>query len=355
MKFEQALRHGFERVGLTWPASDRAKVDAIKWDFHLNRENGDGDDEINTLRMCYMQFVSQFHDPRHRPTCFKKNAILCRFHIPYNPHIEPTEVSFDGDDRLIISLQRMPWDAYIALHYDAVGQIFGSNNNVKLVENCLLAYYLAAYQAKISRENADNLAAAVSGVVKCIKNRSERAASKLIAAAASFGASTNTEDNTNEEETAAESTDPSTNNDENVIEDEQQFSGSQQAMFARAGLGNLSSAIFHNTKSQVIAAQLASFLLLGNSTFVFSHDFCTLPVQQGIAYINNEPIHAIVSHKYGLRSSVLDYVYRPTELEDMYWYLFIRCYTLALRPAEIDDDMEVMTIYISLCSCINFI
>ena len=102
--------------------------------------------------------------------------------------------------------------------------------------------------------------------------------------------------------------------------------------------------------TEAVAAQPAALFLLKGTSFIFSHEFAPLPVNQGVAYLEGKSIRATLGNAKYFKSSVLDYANRPSELESVCWYEFLSEYavvpvkkkrkTQERKKMSTTDDME---------------
>jgi hypothetical protein len=87
------------------------------------------------------------------------------------------------------------------------------------------------------------------------------------------------------------------------------------------GRALLCSAIYHNTKGQVVASQMSAILLLKDKdVFEYSHDFAAVPLAQALAFLENRSIRATIGKNGVIKALTYDYAFRNTVLETMnFW------------------------------------
>ena len=113
------------------------------------------------------------------------------------------------------------------------------------------------------------------------------------------------------------------------------------------GVGKMISAGLAYTKGDPVAAQMAAFFVSGGETFHFSHDFAVLPVAQGVAHVEGRPIKTTLTNKNELTSSVMDYRYRPVELDNLNWYEYLENWEVKKKKKgrlveDADDEEEAI-------------
>lgn len=112
----------------------------------------------------------EYHDLRHRPSCFKKNS-ECRFLFSKLPH---TETKFDDNTReSAVTLHRLvegkeinakPWlvypkrpmgAEYINQHSHAVSEVLNCNSNIQIGDPTHV-FYSTLYSSKSTQEDDSN-------------------------------------------------------------------------------------------------------------------------------------------------------------------------------------------------------
>ena len=122
-----------------------------------------------------------------------------------------------------------------------------------------------------------------------------------------------------------------------MIEQLQNMQGIQSTnqSTARKRISSLTLAI---TNKQEVAAPMCALYLLRGSPFYFSHDEASLNLRAWFAYFQNNEIACSLSkdalsddehdlQTYSLRSSILNYIYRPSLLEEVNLYVFTSKYS----------------------------
>ena len=88
---------------------------------------------------------------------------------------------------------------------------------------------------------------------------------------------------------------------------------------------------------------MAAYLLDGGKTFVFSHQFVRIPLAQGIALINDQPLTARLDSDGLCTATSLDYKYRPRELESQSWWNFMQNFKsvpITKKVRRVDEEVE---------------
>lgn len=194
--------------------------------------------------------------------------------------------------KLVIDIRRrIPFmnvaDANVALQ-----TVFMCNNYVRYVEDQKVSMYIGAYVTKGSTENETataNLIASIAAYDNKITNKILR--TKIHHTEAS-GASSALKQPSAQNEQMKDSTAQPTRS------------------AASIGLGRLLSAARASTKGETIGAPMAAFVALGNRIFEMSHDTVTMPLNQALAFLKNEPLQASISKHGSLYATIFDYIYR---------------------------------------------
>ena len=66
------------------------------------------------------------------------------------------------------------------------------------------------------------------------------------------------------------------------------------------------------TSGETIGAPMASFTLIGGKVFEMSQETAILPLNQALAFLRKEDIHASVSRNGTIYASIHDYAFRDT-------------------------------------------
>jgi hypothetical protein len=231
------------------------------------------------------------HDPKHRDTCFKckrkDTNSTCHFELPTVP-VNETEVSFDPTlpdetvessdplltagttgDNLEVDVdglelkprQRAPF-VYLTKGNGGVCQMMWCNHHLNYVYDQRVNYYWAAYATKPKNQETNaRTAECLDGLQRFLDRTADE---------------------------------------------------SDRSDFSR-GIGMVMSGVYHKTKSDSVGAPLCAHLVNGRNVFEFSHKFETLPVKQGVAYLDGEAIESRVCYGRAMVPSILNYVFRPRQ------------------------------------------
>jgi hypothetical protein len=208
---------------------------------------------------------------------------------------------------------------YMVQHCPAILSFLLSNSDLKFVASQLVTYYMTCYQTKNSREEAQALDAVVNTFARHLARRENarlppgilrppRTAVSGTGAAALIPAV--------DQSLPSAAFDPQSTH---VIDPNRPYA---------VGAGTMIAASRAFTSTDAVPAMMAAFCCLGNSTYVMSHKNVTLPLAQGIAYLNNREIQTTVARGGELHAAIIDYVHRPTQLQDVGWYDLRRLYTV---------------------------
>lgn len=278
-----------------------------------------------------LQFCNQEHLATHTHSCFKKSGqSSCRFNMPQAPS-STLDITTSADvfrPGVVITEKRDPANLYTTPTSPDLTRIFTCNTNVKYVISMMIAYYLGAYITKHSQENAtahanvvhsfaqmENKKRAAAQQQELFPNRptvvheftrntaasTERSGSTSSSTSDPLAPSTST--SSSSQTAPSESSSTSVNGEQHQV----QHTGRTEHSW---GLGKTISATYAFTKGETVAAQPAAFYLAGGRTFTFSHDFETVPLAQGQAFLNKEPIRCKLNRDNNLVASVHDYVFR---------------------------------------------
>jgi hypothetical protein len=196
---------------------------------------------------------------------------------------------------------------YMVQHCPAILSFLLSNSDLKFVASQLVTYYMTCYQTKNSREEAQALDAVVNTFARHLARRENASLPPGILrpprTAASGGGAAATISITSAAPAIDQSPIP-------VIDPNRMYA---------VGAGTMIAASRAFTSTDAVPAMMAAFCCLGNSTYVMSHKSVTLPLAQGIAYLSNREIQTTVARGGELHAAIIDYVHRPTQLEDVGW------------------------------------
>lgn len=197
-----------------------------------------------------------------------------------------------GDSAVTVALKRKPQDAYVSPFNTSLTDIFApANVNVKPVQSCLLAFYLAAYASKVNKEMDGRMRHTVSKVIRYLERR-------------------------------------------------------QNAGSAVSAFGMLLSGVYAHTSTEAIGSQLASYLLLRHSQFsrfVYSHSFSSLSLSSIVRELEGATVMGTVVGDR-VRSPCALYLGRPSALDCVSLYGFISEYEVisaanVRRRDELLDDI----------------
>ena len=291
---KQALNNGFQETSQQNPyplpgarAHDSTEqLDDLKWKRIKMPSNSDNPMQMDIFRLqrASVLLSTLFHDPRHRPPCFKKGD-RCKYKSPEVANPEPTTVSLDEDAEVfafVIRVERKAPFVYISSTNLELGAIFQCNSHVKYVHSFDVGCYINNYYLKSNKEGLDSFQEGYNNVLRHI--------------------------------------------DTHQSTDRTEYS---------LGLGRLISAVKGHTRGEIICSQMAAWLLAGHKPFETSHKVVPLCVNQGIAFLKGERLLGKVISKGIILSSVHHYIYRPEDMEDLCWWDYIRFYDV-LPNAEVD-------------------
>eukprot|EP00978_Attheya_sp_CCMP212_P018509 scaffold50689_cov62-Attheya_sp.AAC.2 len=113
---------------------------------------------------------------------------------------------------------------------------------------------------------------------------------------------------------------------------------------AREGFKNMYVGILANAQAHVISATLAHYIVRHGSRFRYSHDFVYIPVSQYEHYFRNVAIWTHVQRSraggFFMGSNIVNYVMRPTELDDACNLEFFVKYQNVKLSAKLRDNNE---------------
>ena len=102
--------------------------------------------------------------------------------------------------------------------------------------------------------------------------------------------------------------------------------------------------ILANTQAHVISATLAHYIVRHGSRFRYSHDFVYIPVSQYEHYFRNVEIWTHVQRSraggFFMGSNIVNYIMRPTELDDACNLEFFVKYQNVNLSAKLRDNNE---------------
>jgi hypothetical protein len=320
------------------------EINDLKWGGRHNDSTG----EALELLTCVLVRRTCWHKAKHMQTCSKsakaRRTKLCRARLPGDlldmstmeilhpgcTHIrlklaamtdeQLDAVTWNLDDccdecgaKTLVSfmLRKTAGSAWMPQVNTILTRVFGCNNNVQYVYNCLLAFYIGMYASKGSKENTDSYSKAVAAYEKmATKQNALDAENKALIEA---GLVPDLAD---------------------VLTDFQK------------GLRRLHSAWGAHTRTEQVGAPRAAFFNLGHDGWIASRQTVTLAPNMAVAFLCDEPLYNVVNWKGTKTPKILDYVYRPEALEHLSWLEYVRDYKRAVMPqGETDRVMEFMGDY----------
>lgn len=336
-----------------WSRRNRP-IDELKW---LIQSSGEWsrDPKLKQLYVAVMQYHCQRHV--HKPSCFKKNsgkAVECRYHFPLRPAVQ-SAIQFDTGMRLALttgwisagiwlahfvvvdvicgcvgwsvqpklSVRRRPVFAFLVQHMPAILSFVLSNTNLQYVANQLLTYYITCYQTKNSRDEAE---AAQSVIHAFLQHIARRWGVENITHAKDRPDSKN-------DRKGSDWSDAKVRPDSKSDQKDNDCGNAKVDIkhpFA-VGAGTVISLARKWTSNDTVPAQAAAFVNLQLGMFRFSHFHdrsTTIPVKQGIAFIEGQPINGRILSGGMWSNAVIDYSGRPVgePFDRMSWYDYIKYY-----------------------------
>ncbi len=142
-------------------------ADELMW--HLQQESPQPGSQKGNAALAFLTLQNNSHSCLHNPSCFKKTGNNCRYNVPHLPSVDSC-IRLDKDavtgsiTGIVIQSKRAPESVYVTPSCPDLTEIFACNNNLKFVNNHLLAYYLGRYMSKYSKENADRTSDAEAAI-----------------------------------------------------------------------------------------------------------------------------------------------------------------------------------------------
>lgn len=283
-KIEETLEHGFQRC-FEKPRLTETEITQLMWQG-LSPQPPFLPKNVHDrwlLQLASIQSVINVHDWKHRGSCFKKGQKECRYHMPRQP-VENTNVKIEINkenitqgliSNIIIEIKRRIPFLNIADANVSLQAVFACNNYVRYVEDQKISMYLGAYVTKGSTENETATAILIDTIsnydLKIRQTEEKLAHNNRLAGA---------QQDSNESSEGIQTAQPSTRS------------------AASIGLGRLLSAARSSTYGETIGATMAAHIALGNKVFDMSHETIPLPINQAIAFLQNEPLFVSIN-KYG--------------------------------------------------------
>lgn len=325
-------------------------IDQLKWKIQTDGK-WVNDPQLKSLYLAVLQYHSQRHI--HKPTCYKKKAgkaTQCRFHYPLraaehtsvdlsagvcgvvitcvaselilirdsNPR--PVSVYADPTVQPKVIVRRRPVFAYMVQHMPSILSFVLSNTNLQFVSNQLITYYITCYQTKNSRDEAEAAQLVIQAFIAHMTRR--------------WGSVSNATDNRSLSASGvAAASVPAVGVDRKAAVASAAVPDAaidRKHPFA-VGAGVVISLARKWTSTDAVPAQTAAFANLQLGMFRFSHyhdRHTTIPVKQGIAFVEGQPVNGRIIRGGVWCNAVLDYVARPVgEMFDaMSWYDYIKYY-----------------------------
>lgn len=195
------------------------------------------------------------------------------------------------------------------------------NTNVVRVLNHRMGYYIGMYATKSKKEHANSLSELVLAGTRYL-NWYHRTHSEGVAAAAGAAAAPAGPSDGKDAALAA----PAASLSSSVVSAVAASSGRpavQPIDPFRRYLGTMHASVRGHTEGEVVGGQIAAWLLLGNDLYLCSHAFGTIAPNAALSYFQTGNITGRVMKDGQMRSAMLNYMYRPTELEDLSWWEFV--------------------------------
>ena len=304
-----------EKYGLSEDDEEREQqIRSLMFKYSANLDDDEYQDGLAKEKREYItNFKRNLHDECHRTTCFKKGA-EARCRQPDNS-AEKSKVSVDPDKDLkwpkwdgtpqtrhpfYTKAQRSREDPFVNSYHPATSFCLPCNTNVQCGIDGGAPMYCTCYASKSNRKDeSKSMLHALRALVNKIKA---------------------------EEEKAKE--DPE-----------------QQDLPYVSGFRRLLIALLSGTDDYVVSAPMARYLISNGSRFRCSHEFEYVPfksLQSG--YCNTMSVKSNGIYAY-FTSRQADYIYRPTELENVCAYSFFSYFYPSKFPRKRDHDNMMDDIY----------
>jgi hypothetical protein len=359
-----AVQVSFDRLNLpSLPTGSRALrkyVENLKFELQTSPEKFQIGTEVHQAAMALIQLTSNSHDPNHTYSCGKKKDGVCRFKLPHLSCAKSDVVCEAGEDdeagdTLTISQARHASNMYTATFTPELSALWLCNTNSVFVKSQLIAYYLAAYMSKHCRENDDahsEIEASFSRLYDRLEvEKAERDKQRSAAARRANDRKDSDVDmsmdpadvKSQDQKQAAPASQPplplrqpesSTSSGTSSSGTPEPTEVPPEPTAARLGIKKLLSGISNISKGDAVAAQAAGHFLLNGEAFIYSHEFSTLPYQQGLAYVRGEDVGCRLTTQNESHASVFDYAYRDTALNSTDWYTFVGSMKLVPKKAK---------------------
>jgi hypothetical protein len=181
-------------------------------------------------------------------------------------------------------------------------RVFGCNNNVQYVYNCLLAFYIGMYASKSSNENTEGYNKAVAAYEKIAARQDALDARNAV-----------------------------------LLEAGQVPDAKDMMTDFQKGLRRLHSVWNAHTKTEQVGAPRAAFFVLGYDGWIASRGTVRLGPNAALAYLQDEAMFDVMTVNGTKTPRLLDYVFRPEVLEELSWLEFVRDYDRCRMPSGETD------------------
>ena len=331
-KVEAVLEKGYNRLRRKKPSD--TGIDNLLWRTLKKRPLPTNKEELDLwmLDFACIQMRVNFHDWRHRKSCFKSGRKACRYGIPpipsnataVNPIYlkEPSKTeSTHSEPQKIVELQidvkkRAPFIFFTDCN-SAIMSVMHCNNCTRCVKNQKVSLYYGAYTTKHNTDCEQALAEAIIAIQK----HGEKVLRQQ------------------------EKADQQAEANERAREEDPNFAIANEPLRRTdfsIGLGKLLSGVRASTNGETIGGPLAAFVLRGNLIFEMSYKTAALPLSQAIAYLPNENIFATINRFGEVKATTHDYVFRSDqndEIERMSFWNFFKTQEICKLSSK-DQDIE---------------
>ena len=271
------------------------KLDNIVLRAQFDFEWHNRSDRLNETRLFLSNALTNIHSINHSPRCFKKTD-TCYANFPKNPN-EKSVVEFSmnvstwsdwkgditGKKIFRVVPSRELHDIYTNEHNPTLTKLFLCNNNIMTAMTGAAVFYVTHYNNKCNQKDEREAFEHVGKVLKRITT--ERLNNSFV----------------------------------------------EDGNFRKEGFKRMLAAVYSHSNSLLIAAPMAHYLTVNESRFKYSHEFVYVPLRSiEIILSGRTTIFRLVKSKNKRvpYCRALDYLYRPSELENLCPFDFYQKYEL---------------------------